>query len=263
MTSARSTPSRWLPLEGATNFRDIGGYRAADGRRVKWGMVYRSDRLWRLTERDLARLSQLGLKQLFDLRTPEEQAMQPNRLPESDPPAVVTLTISPQANGALEELMRLGRIWEKIDATDISADDTRRVMCRFYRSYVVDHTAEYGSFLRRLAGAGRYPALVHCAAGKDRTGVAAALVLRTLGVSRDQILDDYQLTNRVVGTWGRQMHDGELPDHISVVIGAHPDFLLSALEAMDELCGSFEGYLREALGVSDDLRDELRAALLE
>ncbi len=254
---------RWLPLEGATNFRDIGGYQADDGRRVKWGMVYRSDRLSRLTERDLAQLSQLGLKQLFDLRTPEERANQPNRLPDTDTPEVTTLTISPEANGELEELMRAGRIWEKIDATDISADDTRQVMCRFYRSYVVDHTAEYGSFLRRLAEAGRHPALVHCAAGKDRTGVAAALVLRTLGVSHGQILDDYQLTNRVVGTWGRQMHHGELPAHISVVIGAHPDFLTAALDAMDEICGSFEGYLRDALEVSDDLREELREALLE
>ncbi len=254
---------RWLELDGATNFRDIGGYRAADGRCVKWGMVYRSDRLSRLTERDLARLSELGLKQLFDLRTPEEQASQPNRLPDGDPPEVMALPISPQANGELEELMRVGRIWDKINATDISADDTRQVMCRFYRSYVVDHTAEYGSFLRRLAEAGQHPALVHCAAGKDRTGVAAALVLRTLGVSRGQILDDYQLTNRVAGAWGREMHDGELPAHISVVIAANPDFLTAALEAMDQLCGSFEAYLREALGVSDDLRDELRGALLE
>lgn len=254
---------RWLPLEGATNFRDIGGYRADDGRSVKWGMVYRSDRLSRLTEHDLARLSELGLKQLFDLRTPEEQASQPNRLPVGDPPEVVPLPVSPEANGELEELMRVGRIWEKIDATDISAEDTRQVMCRFYRSYVVDHTAEYGSFLRRLAEAGRHPALVHCAAGKDRTGVAAALLLRVLGVSHAQILDDYQLTNRVVGTWGREMHDGELPAHVSVVIGANPDFLTAALEAMDRLCGSFEAYLREALGVGDDVRSELRAALLE
>ena len=176
---------------------------------------------------------------------------------------MVTLTISPRANGELEELMRVGRIWDKIDATDISAEDTRQVMCRFYRSYVRDHTEEYGRLLKHLAEAGGRPALVHCAAGKDRTGVAAALLLRTLGVTHDQIHEDYQLTNRGVGAWGRAMHEGELPHHISIVISAHPDFLTAALEAMDELCGSFEGYLREALGVSDHLRDDLRGALLE
>ncbi|MDH3473503.1 MAG: tyrosine-protein phosphatase [Rhodospirillales bacterium] len=253
---------RWLPLEGATNFRDLGGYAAADGRKVKWGLVFRSDRLSRLTERDLEELSRLNLRLLFDLRTPEEQRLQPNRLPKSDPPEVVTLTISPQASGKLEEAMRVGRIWDTIESTDISAEDTRRAMCRFYRSYVVDHTAEYGSFLRRLAEAGRRPALVHCAAGKDRTGVAAALLLRVLGVPREEILEDYQLTNRLVDDWARHRHDGELPAHVRVALEAQPDYLLSALKAMDEFGGAFKGYLREALGVSDQLSDALREALL-
>jgi protein-tyrosine phosphatase len=254
---------RWLSLEGATNFRDLGGYAAADGRKVKWGLVFRSDRLSRLTERDLEDLSRLNLKLLFDLRTPEEQKLQPSRLPAQDPPQVINLTISPRADTELEKLMRVGRIWDKLDATDISTHDTRRVMCRFYRSYVVDHTAEYGTFLKSLADIAKRPALVHCAAGKDRTGVAAALVLRVLGVSREQILQDYQLTNRLVDGWARRMHDGELPAHVRVVIEAQPDYLIAALEAMDEFRGAFEGYLREALGVSDQLREELRDALLE
>ena len=79
----------------------------------------------------------------------------------------------------------------------------------------------------------------------------------------EQILQDYQLTNRLVDGWARRVHDGELPAHVRVVIEAQPDYLIAALEAMDEFRGAFEGYLREALGVSDRLRDELRDALLE
>ncbi len=254
---------RWLPFEGANNFRDLGGYEAADGRTVRWAVIFRSGMLAKLTDRDLERLARLRLRLLCDLRSSEEQQKHPDRMPAEEPPEVINLTVWPKAVTELEVLIRSGRIWERLGATDLSADDTRQAMCGFYRSYVMDHTAEYGTLLKRLCKASSRPALIHCAGGKDRTGVGAALVLRALGVPNEQIVHDYQLTNRPVSEWANQAHDGDLPAHIQAVLRADPDFLLAAFDAIEQRHGSFDGYLRDALGVTDRERDELCTALLE
>jgi protein-tyrosine phosphatase len=254
---------RWLPFEGANNFRDLGGYQAADARTVRWGVIFRSGMLATLTDRDLEHLADLNLRLLCDLRTSDERRKHPNRMPAEEPPEVMSLTVWPRAVTELEVLIRGGRIWERLGATDLSADDTRGVMCGFYRSYVMDHTTEYATLLKRLCKTGSRPAVIHCAGGKDRTGVAAALVLRVLGVPIEQIVHDYQLTDRLIPEWAKQARDGVVPAHIHAVLRSDPDFLLAAFEAIQRRHGSFEGYLRDALGLTDRERDALCTALLE
>ena len=262
-TPASDESKRWLPLEGAINFRDLGGYEAADGRTVKWGVVFRSGTLARLTDRDHERLTRLGLRLVFDLRTLDEQQRQPSRLPADGDHEALSLPIWPKADSDLEVLLRGGRIWERVDATDISADHMQRIMCKFYRSYALDHVAEYGTLLQRLAKLGDRSAIIHCAAGKDRTGFGAALLLRLLGVSMEQIVDDFQLTNRLVPVWVEQNHGGDVPPHIDAILWSNPDFILSAFSAIDDRYGSFDTYLSNALALSDREREALRTNLLE
>lgn len=254
---------RWQPLEGASNFRDLGGYEAADGRTVKWGMVFRSGMLARLTDGDLDHVSRLDIKFVTDLRTAEEQDRQPSRLPSENPPQVASLSIRPDAKTPAEKLLLTGRFWEAAEAGDLTPQDALRAMSAFYRSYARDHTRQYGDFLRHLGEAGNRPILVHCAAGKDRTGFAAALLLHLLGVSMEQILDDYLLSNRAVEAWLESHHGGTFPAPLRAAVQAHPDFLTASFEAIEEAHGSFEDYLSGALGVDAGLRERLCTSLLE
>ncbi len=254
---------RWLPFEGTENFRDIGGYEAAEGARVKWDTVFRSGSLTKLSNADLERLGRIGLQLVCDLRTAEERQTHPSRLPGDAPPRVVSLSVKPESESELEEELRSGRIWERLDRSDVTAEDTRRIMCKFYRSFVLDRTTVYSAFLKELCHGGNRPALVHCAGGKDRTGVAIALLLRTLGTPMETVVEDYALTNRVVPLWAKQAGDREVPAHIHAILQANPDFLQAAFTAIDERYGSFDGYLQDGLLMTGEELDALRSALLE
>jgi protein-tyrosine phosphatase len=254
---------RWLPLEGGRNFRDLGGYETADGRAVRWGRVFRSGSLADLTEVGVERLSRLELGLICDFRSDEERMKWPSRLPVGDEPQVAHLAVRPVAESPLEELLTTGRIWETMEARNISPEDTRRAMANIYRSYARDHTAQYSVLMHKLSDAGDQPVLFHCAAGKDRTGFAAAVILRALGVSMELILEDYLLTNRVIDAWLEQREGDAYPTHIRAVLGAHEDFLGAAFEAVDQEFGSFEAYLRDALAITEERHEGLRNALLE
>jgi protein-tyrosine phosphatase len=258
-----TAPRRWHRLDGVRNFRDLGGYEAAGGSTVRWNAVYRSDALAKLSDQDLEHLSGLNIGLVCDFRSAEERARKPNRLPPHDPPETLHLAIRPEATSPLEQRIFAGRIWDKAGWGNAGVSDTRRVMCRFYRSYVTDHAEQYGAMLRRLAAPGNHATLLHCAAGKDRTGVAAAIVLRALGVAAEQVAADYQLTNRAFGAWSDQPWAAGLPKAVGAVVEAHPDYLQAAFAAIDELHGCFEDYLRDGLGLSDADRGLLRGALLE
>lgn len=254
---------RWLALDGSRNFRDLGGYQTADGQTVRWGRVFRSGSLADLTDAGIAHLSRLELGLICDFRSDEERVKWPSRLPNGDEPQVAHLAVRPVAQSPLEELLTTGRLWETMDAQDISPEDTRRAMANIYRSYARDHTAQYSVLLHRLAEAGDQPVLFHCAAGKDRTGFAAAVVLRALGVPMDVVLEDYLLTNHYIDAWLERREGDDYPIHIRAVLGADEDFLGAAFEAVDQEFGSFEAYLRDALAVTEERREGLRNALLE
>lgn len=254
---------RWLALEGSRNFRDLGGYQTTDGRAVRWGRMFRSGSLADLTDAGVEDLARLELGLVCDFRTDEERIKWPSRLPLEDEPQVAHLAVKPVAESSLEALLLTGRIWETKEAQDISPEDTRRAMANIYRCYARDHAAQYRVLLQSLAEAGDKPVLFHCAAGKDRTGFGAAVVLRALGVSMELILEDYLLTNRYIDAWLERRKGDPYPIHIRAVLGAHEDFLTAAFEAVDQEFGSFEVYLRDALAVTEERHAGLREALLE
>ena len=255
---------RHIPLQGAENFRDLGGYATRDGRTVRYGLLFRSDDLSELTDDDLETLAHLRLRTIFNLRSPREGGDRPYRLPEEAPPRVVHLPVDvePLFPGLLRRLILRG---------DVGPFEFSRRHLEANVAYVLDFREQFGFLLRALAEPGTLPALVHCTRGKDRTGFAAALILLALGVPRQTVLEDYLLTNRYTAASQRRtvllvrlaslFRVGE--EEIRPLVEARPEYLEAALDTIDEHYGSVENYLREGLGLTSTRLERLRAATLE
>lgn len=242
---------RSLRLSGASNFRDLGGYATADGRRVRWRRIFRSNHLGRLSDDDVAVLRDLGLRKVFDFRSNEEIAQaEANRLPG---PEVHVLSIAPGIRPRLE-----AKIAEK---GHVTADDAMAMVQAVYRNYI----RQYGNHFREVFNhlvEDNAPLVLHCSAGKDRTGVASALILAALGVPRDTIMEDYLLT-RTLWKIDPQVSTGLPAEAAAVLSSVDESFLHAAFNALDDDFGGIEGYLRGELGINAARHDRLRALYLE
>lgn len=244
---------RRAPLEGATNFRDLGGYPTRDGRTVKWGLLFRSNGLFALTGADLDYLARRKFRLVCDFRAVEEQTTAPSRLPADDPPEVLSLAVRPEAGDRLRVLAMSG-------GTTLA--DIVAAYEAVYRAYARDHHDRFGALLARLADADSYPAVFHCMAGKDRTGFAAAMILAALGVPDDVIFEDYLLTNT---HWRLNARfPGTMDKEAQAAFGAaRREYLEAAFDELHRSHGSLDVYIRDALGLSDAARENMRTHLLE
>ena len=251
---------RHVPLEGSPNFRDFGGYQTVDGRRVRWGHLYRSGQLSRLSARDVDTLAGLKLDLVCDFRREEEQLNDPSRLPQDRAPRVVSLPIVPGSNSAFFEdgerdLEGPGAMFE--------------FMVDINRDFVEGQGDTYARMFEEILATEQARFLVHCAAGKDRTGFAVALVLLALGVAEEVIMADYLLTARFFSPqrelarlqekYGLEHMAGEA---VLPMLEVHADYLQRALGVIDETYGSPEVYLESVLGVGPAERAELRRRYL-
>jgi protein-tyrosine phosphatase len=243
-------PTRHLNLAGASNFRDLGGYPTGDGRSVRWRRIFRSNHLGHLTDDDVAVVRDLGVRRAFDFRGREERTAALCRMAEIN---VHSLPVEPTVVAALRAIAAAG--------TKLSRDHAVEVMRDSYRSYVHQNTPRFRNLFAHLV-ADRAPLVIHCTAGKDRTGFASALILHTLGVPHEVISEDYLLTNRFYRRDPSASTD--LPDEVKEVLGTvRASFLAAAFEAIDADYGNLESYLREGLGLGPAERDELEARYLE
>ncbi len=245
---------RRIPFEGAVNFRDLGGYAAGADRRTRWGRVYRADNLAGLTDADLARLESLGLRALIDFRLPMEREASPDRLPPGSSIRMMEAGFIPA--GTLEMLAQ-------VKAGTIRSPELERRVIAQYRLFCVDHTPEYRQTFAVALDPGSYPLLLHCTSGKDRTGFAAALLLLALGVARETVIEDYNLTNlyrRPVP----HLFGPETPEEVvTILLAAQPKYLEAALDEIDRVYGSFDAYLTRELGVAEFDRRRLIDLLTE
>ena len=254
---------RRLYFSGAKNFRDLGGYQTLDGRTVRWGMLYRSDNLHNLTDADLTRLSALGLDRVIDFRSEREQSEQPDRLPATGSIRTVHIPINDASTS----------IWyEEHDEflKNIENADPARYLTQTNVELATRFTPEVRRFLHEVHAARGNPVLFHCAAGKDRTGFAAALLLRILDVPMKTILEDYLLTNQYYlpsRTWEllrmRLLKGALYADVVRGFMEIQPAYLQAAFDAMEREHGSFEGYLRNALGLTGQDVEHFRKVYLE
>lgn len=243
---------RFVALDAAFNTRDIGGYPTAHGP-VRSGRFYRSGHLSRLSSADVRRLEQLGIRTIVDLREPARIERYPNRavpgarlvhLPiyDSSKPLHLTLLLNRRA---LSERFR-----------------------DFYIEYLEEWAHRFEPVFRLLSDESSYPVLVHCTNGKDRVGVLTALLLEVLGVPRETIVADFLLSNAhldevmeafIAHEEGRLLLTVGVPrEHIRILMGVERDWIVAALEHLDERYGGVESYLISRVGLSHNDLEEIR-----
>jgi protein-tyrosine phosphatase len=257
-------PSR-IEVSGSRNLRDIGGYRTMDGREIKKGLLYRSDHLSKVTKRDIEKVAALGVKTVYDLRGEEERKSSPQRLPEIVSMEVVSLPIFYQG---LDPYVTARRI---VIRGDVEEGEFHQLMIEAYRAYALDFRTQWSSLLKGLAEPGTLPALIHCTYGKDRTGVAVAIILRSLGVPREKVMEGYLLSNEfweskteLYSCLANCASCFRTPrSEVRALMEVRPEYLQAAFAAMDEHYGSFDNYLYQGLGIDEQTLERLRAALLQ
>lgn len=231
--------SRVVSLDGAHNVRDLGGFRTADGGTVRRGLVFRSDDLSRLTDRDLAALSVIGIKTVVDFRSQEEIARFADKYPSRT--RVLDMSIdSGDLAGVIDE---------------VNDETGPKLMREVNRSLVRRHADVYSDFFALLTGGADIPLLFHCAAGKDRTGFAAAMFLASLGVSRGDIMRDYMLS--VAGVVKKYSAFLEREPQRSSIVIVRPEYLGAAFDEIEAGFGTVENYLTVGLGVDLDKMREI------
>src|ERR1700676_4369423 len=245
-----AAPARHLNLAGASNFRDLGGYPGRDGRPVRWRQIFRSNHLGHLTDADIAVLRPLGLKSAFDFRGTDERVAAICGLAWI---AVHSLPIEPTVVATLRARLAEGAVLSAADALD--------VMRQSYRNYVRQNTTSFRALFAHLLE-DRAPLVIHCTAGKDRTGFACALILHVLGVPDELIAEDYLLTNRFYRRDPTASSD--LPEEVTQVLArVEASFLAAAFDAIRDDYGDLENYLGDGLGLGAGERAKLQARYLD
>ena len=246
-------------LASVANFRDFGGYRTEDGRRVRRGRLFRSGLLCDLDADDQARLQGFDLRLVCDLRSEEECIATPTPPLECEP-RHIHLPIEPGKR--LAEL--------PLDAEGVTPEQRANRLETIYVEFAEDHAHVYAEYFEELLGLERGASLVHCTAGKDRTGFAAAVLLRCLGVPHSTVMKDYLRTNetldfgRFIAPRLQQYYNLDFtPEYAREVSQARETFLNAAFDALEQAWGSFEAYLERGLGVTHAHRERLAHLFLE
>jgi protein-tyrosine phosphatase len=244
------TLARHFNLSGASNFRDLGGYPAKAGRTVRWRRIFRSNHLGHVTDADIEVLRALDLKRAFDFRGTEERVAAMCRVEEI---AVHSLPIEPTVAATLRGIRDRGTPLSSATALDVMRDS--------YRGYVRHNTARFRALFTHMLE-DRAPLVIHCTAGKDRTGFACALILHVLGVSDEVIAEDYLLTNRFYRRDPAASTD--LPEEVRQAISSvEVSFLAAGFEAVCAEYGTLENYFGDGLGLGARERASLEASYLE
>ena len=266
--TAHWAPSRHVPLDGAVNVRDIGGYRTSYGLQVTRGRLFRGDALSQLTGPDTERLDRLGLRTVIDFRTPGEVLVAgADRLPFGT--EIVRLPVGGGDLGSICELIAGGdheRQWRELGDGRAAS-----LMVAINRGFVADarQREAFGAALRLACSPRQLPLLYHCSGGKDRAGWMTAIVLTLLGVPREVVLRDYLLSNDFHRTDYQKLRYDLVktgivadPELLRPIMEESPTYLGAAFEEAERRYASFGGFVAHELEVGDAMLGELRRALL-
>ncbi len=253
---------RKLNLSGTPNFRDLGGYEAACGRRLKWGKLYRSSKLSTLTEADMHYVRRLGLTLVCDFRQIVEQELDPTFLGHDSAHDYASLPVTPGSRSNFMENLHQGII---------AVDDAAEFMQEMNRDLVANQMPQYAEMFRLIL-AGDRPTLIHCASGKDRTGFGAALILDVLGVDEDAIVEDYLLTNRylpidqeverLASEFTDQAGEGVPAEVLRSLMEVRPEYLHACFAEIRKHYRSKEHFYSAALDLDEAKRDLLKQRYL-
>lgn len=258
---------RRLPLEGADNFRDLGGLPAADGKRIRWGQFYRADKLTELTAADLAYLGSLDLRSVVDLRSEQEIAEAPDVLPKGANGQPVEYIHLPIYNEAEDTSNIKGRI---LDGT-FGRDEADNLLVEVNRLLASREAYRFQPFVDLIQDPSRVPVVYHCTSGKDRTGFASYLLLHTLGVDSAMVFNDYLMSNYYrFDRNKRNLRKVNLaqyvkpvdPEVLKPLMLVDPTYLNAAVEQIEKQYGSVDSFLVNEYGLTDKKKEVLRERYL-
>ena len=250
---------RILDLPGAVNLRDFGGYRTSDGGCVRAGLLYRSGMLAELTPAGQQQLRALGIGVICDLRRPYERDLEPTPFPVHDP-RQVHIEIDPDS---------AVRLREALEDSVLGMAERVHFMVEINRELARVHTAEYRRVFEALESSGNQGFLMHCSAGKDRTGFGVAAIQLALSVPRETVIEDYLLTNeamdfeRFILPRLRANYGDIDVEAARALSGVREEYIHAALDEVDATFGSFDSYLEDGLGIDARRRAALRRRYLE
>lgn len=268
MTQAQQLPAP-SPIPLLANLRDLGGWRAADGRTVRTGVLFRSTDFRSVADDAAAALAPLQLRTIYDLRSAVERTEAPD--PALAGVADVPLDVLADHEQAVPA--NLGQFFTDpavaANLTAAMAEKAFDMMASTYRGFVTMESARtsYRRFYVGLLGEDAGPALFHCTAGKDRTGWAAASLLSVLGVHRDDVYDDYLATNdrllpSMAPLFEKFAEIGGDPDSLKPFLGVQAGYLDTAFDEVERAFGGVEGYFADGLGIDDAAQARLREQYL-
>jgi len=250
---------RIILLENLPNFRDLGGYETADGRTVRWDRVYRAAGLDRLTEAEQMRLTQMNVTLVCDLRTPEEVESDPDKLPDT----IEYLHLPAKTSD---------NRWKVLATLLLNPRRIQKMLPDLYTRILLDQNSHiFAEIFRRIAKPENLPLVIHCTAGKDRTGIASALLLLWLGVPEETVIADYTISNH----WFEYFNEatrklmkqlqvmGVQEEDMAYVLLAEANTMRFTLDYLKQRYGTVENYLRTAAGLDQAVLDAVRENLLE
>lgn len=248
------------------NFRDFGGYPAQGGAAIKQGLLFRSGSLAQASPADLRTLAALDIRTLCDLRAPRERRDEPDRLPPGNRLRVVHLPVLPhnQSDSSYAR-QAFSFLFGKMRRQDFS-----EFACQFYREYVSRFTAEFAALLHLAADSDNLPMLIHCTAGKDRTGFACSLIQSALGTPANLVMQEYLLSNQYLLDFRLEMLRklrafailGATSRRFQPLFEVRGEYLSAAYEQAARQYGTLAAYLQDGLGISPTEQGQLRATLL-
>ncbi|MFD8484148.1 tyrosine-protein phosphatase [Streptomyces sp. NPDC059712] len=257
----QQVPSTEPELTGVRNFRDVGGLPTVDGRRVRQGVLFRSGHLAHATGEDASFLASLGLHTIFDFRNAADQKLDGA---DVELPGVrnVNLPLSDPADGA--EFWKMVRDGDLDQLHGILGDGKgAQRMIASYRAMVTERTSEHSRILHALAE-DSVPALMHCAAGKDRAGLSIAITLLALGVEREAVVEDYLKSNAAHRRYkvrrsstAASAYSPEVMELLSPLFDARAEYLAAAFETIEETWGGVDAYLEKGLRLGAGTRERL------
>ena len=253
---------RVVTLDGGINFRDLGGYKTRNGRLVVWRKLLRSGHLAHLSTNDLSVLKDIGVNEVHDFRREDEQARSPSKLVEANISSDYYISLG-----------SLSRFWDFLHEGKLTNRSAHDLVVTSYRDCIQDIVPMYTKFMQAILDNAKGTSLFHCSAGKDRTGIVAALILAALEVPRDTIIEDYLLTQQYLDSkhllkiveqhlveakvefWEREW----LIPYCTV----HKENIQAFFDSIDESYGSIEAYLDHALSFGKHDRKRLQELFLE